>query len=130
MKELILGTKHVQTLTVTQNQTAKAMGSGDLDVFATPAMVAFIENTAKNALAPYLDDGESSVGTNMEVRHLAASPVGMEVTCSVELAEVDRKRVLYHFDVHDQSGEIGLGKHERFVVDSDKFLKKAQEKLV
>jgi predicted thioesterase len=117
------------TLTVTQAETAQAMGSGTLPVFATPSMIALMENTAYRSVAPYLEPGQSTVGTSIQVRHTSATPVGMEVRCEAELVEVDRKRLVFSVKAYDAAGLIGEGTHERFIVEDQRFLSKAQGKL-
>ena len=113
-----------QTITVTEAMTAKAMGSGELPVYATPR-----ENTAYTSVAGELEEGQGTVGTLMNVKHLAASPVGMEVTCETKLIEVDRKRLVFEVKAFDKGGCIGEGIHERFIIANEKFLNKAQSKL-
>ncbi len=109
--------------------TAKAMGSGELPVYATPSMIALMENTAYTSVAGELEEGQGTVGTLMNVKHLAASPVGMEVTCETKLIEVDRKRLVFEVKAFDKGGCIGEGIHERFIIANEKFLNKAQSKL-
>lgn len=123
------GIKGCKKITVNAENTAKAMASGTLDVFATPAMIALIEATASESVAPFLDEGFSTVGTHLDIAHSAASPVGIEVVCETELVEVDRRRLVFKAVVRDAVGEIGSGTHERFVVDNAKFMAKAQSKL-
>ena len=107
---------------VTPENTAAAVGSGALPVFATPYMIALMEKTACNAIADGLEEGQSSVGTKLDVSHDAATPVGMHVTAKAELVEVDRRRLVFH------AGPIGQGTHERFLIMADKFLAKAEAK--
>lgn len=126
---LTTGIKGERTVEVTQNNTAEALGSGTLPVFATPAMIALIEATASGSVAPFLDEGSSTVGTHLDVAHSAATPVGMSATCTTELVEIDRRRLVFRVTVCDAKGEIGSGTHERFVVDNAKFMSKAQAKL-
>lgn len=126
---LTTGIKGERTVEVTENNTAEALGSGTLPVFATPAMIALIEATASESVAPYLDDGSSTVGTHLDVAHSSATPVGLSATCTTELVEVDRRRLVFKVIVCDAKGEIGSGTHERFVVDDAKFMSKAQAKL-
>ena len=116
-------------ITVTANDTAEALGSGSLAVLATPAMIALMEKTARLSVAPYLEEGQSTVGTVVNVKHLAASPVGMKVTCQTELIEIDRRRLVFKVACFDDAGLIGEGEHERFIIDVDKFLAKANAKL-
>ncbi|MEE1114422.1 MAG: hotdog domain-containing protein, partial [Eubacterium sp.] len=101
------GVKGKLTLTVTEEMTAKVMGSGELSVFATPCMIALIEKTAWTSVAPYLAEGEGTVGTLLNVQHTAPTPVGMQVTCETELEEVDRRRLVFRVNVYDEAGTIG-----------------------
>lgn len=114
---------------VTMENTAKTVGSGELEVFATPAMIALMEKTAYQSVAEELGDGMGSVGTLMNVKHVSATPVGMKVTCQTELEEVDGRRLVFHVEAHDESGLIGEGTHERFIVENGKFQKKANSKI-
>ena len=123
------GIKGHKELMVTPDKTAKAMGSGELPVYATPSMIALMENTAYTSVAGELEEGQGTVGTLMNVKHLAASPVGMEVTCETKLIEVDRKRLVFEVKAFDKGGCIGEGIHERFIIANEKFLNKAQSKL-
>lgn len=117
-----------QTITVTEDKTAKVMGSGMLPVYATPAMIALMENTAALSVADELEDGSGTVGTLINVKHLSATPVGMEVTCETKLIEVDRKRLVFEVKAYDAAGVIGEGTHERFIIDNEKFMAKAEGK--
>lgn len=123
------GIRGEKTVEVTASNTAEALGSGTLPVFATPAMIALIEATASESVAPFLEEGTSTVGTHLDVAHSSATPVGMSATCVTELVEVDRRRLVFSVTVTDAKGEIGFGTHERFVVDNAKFMSKAQSKL-
>ena len=122
------GIKGSLELTVTPENCAGAIGSGDLDVFATPAMIALIEETAWRSVVPYLEPGEGTVGTALNVRHLAATPVGLKVRCETELTLVDRRRLVFEVKVFDPFGLVGEGTHERFVIQYEKFMKKVDEK--
>ena len=104
------------------------MGSGTLDVFATPAMVALIEQTAYTSIESELEPGWGSVGTSLNIQHLSATPVGMTVTATTELVEVDRRRLVFHAEVYDEKGLVGKGTHERFLVENEKFQTKADAK--
>ena len=119
----------VQTIVVAEQQTAKYLGSGELAVFATPCMIALMENTAYRSVQPCLEPGQGTVGTLLNVKHLAATPVGMEVRCETKLIEVDRKRLVFEVKAFDACGLIGEGVHERFIVDNQRFMQKAQSKL-
>lgn len=122
------GIKAEKSLTVTDANTAKTMGSGTLDVFATPAMVALIEQTAYTSIESELEPGWGSVGTSLNIQHLSATPVGMTVTATTELVEVDRRRLVFHAEVYDEKGLVGKGTHERFLVEKKKFQAKADAK--
>lgn len=114
--------------TVTENNTAASLGSGMLPVYATPAMILLIESTAAEAVAAQLDEGMTTVGTRLDIQHLAATPLGMEVRCECELIEVDRRRLVFKAGVYDECELIGKGTHERFIVASEKFMSKANAK--
>ena len=123
------GIKGTQEVVVSEENTAKTMGSGALDVFATPAMIALMEKTAGESVQPYLEEGSGTVGTLMNVKHVAASPVGMKITCETELVKVDGRALTFTVKAFDEAGLIGEGEHERFVVFNDKFQAKADAKL-
>ena len=129
MQPMNPGIKGKQELTVSEKDTAKVYGSGSLEVFGTPAMIALMEKTALTSIEPYLDEGEGSVGTALNVKHTAATPVGMKVTCESELIEADRKRLTFRVTAHDEAGLIGEGTHERFVIQNEPFMDKANKKL-
>lgn len=110
--------------TVAAQNTAAAMGSGDLSVFATPAMVALMENAAMTAVAAALPEGSTTVGTQMTVEHIKASGSGAEITATAVLAEVDGRKLTFNVGARDAEGMIGEGVHVRFVVDREKFMAK------
>ena len=111
---------------VTEEKTARAMGSGELAVYA---MIALMEETAYKSVSAELEEGAGSVGTLMDVRHVAASPVGMKITCKTELTEVDGRRLVFHVEAFDEKGLVGEGTHERFIIQNEKFQQKADSKL-
>lgn len=123
---LNVGAKGQAQTIVTVLNTAKTMGSGQLDVFATPAMVALMEQAAVNSLD--LPAGQSSVGTSLDIKHTAATPLGAAVVATAELIEIDRRRLVFSVEVCDEVGQIGVGKHERFIVDIESFLTKTQNR--
>ena len=123
------GIKFTKTETVTGDNTAAKLGSGLLPVYATPAMILLIESAAAESVAPHLDEGCTTVGTKLDVEHLAATPVGMDVRAECELVEIDRRRLVFRVEVYDACGLIGKGMHERFIVASEKFMAKAAAKL-
>ena len=110
---------------VTEALTARVFGSGELDVYATPAMIALAEETALKSVADRLEPGQGTVGTRVDVAHLAATPLGMKVRCETDLIEIDRRRLTFSVRVFDEVEKIAEGTHERFVIDNEKFLKKA-----
>lgn len=125
------GIKGTGRQVVTEKLTAKEMGSGELAVYATPAMIALMEETAYKSVTAELEDGMGTVGTLMNVKHVSASPVGMEITCETELTEVDGRRLVFTVKAYDTKGLIGEGVHERFVIVNEKFQAKltAKKKL-
>ncbi len=125
VKEGIEGRQQVE---VTKEDTAVAKKSGELRVYATPAMTALMEQTAWMSVAPYLEEGMSSVGTMLQIRHVAPTPVGMKVTCTSKLVKVEGRKLVFELQVEDEKGLIGEGIHERFIVSGDKFQRKADEK--
>ena len=129
MDELKTGIKNHGELTVTKEMTADAWGSGGQPVFATPAMIALMENTAWKSVEPFMKEGQTTVGTHIDVKHLSASPLGARITCDSELIEIDRRRLVFHVAAYDDSGLIGEGTHERFIIDNQKFMDKTQKKL-
>ena len=114
--------------TVTPEMSAARVGSGLVDVFATPMMVALIEQTCYESVLPHLDEGQGTVGTLVNVSHLSATPIGMRVWCESELTEVDRRRLVFKVKAFDECGLIGEGTHERFVIDTAKFMEKLKSK--
>ncbi|WP_028318519.1 thioesterase family protein [Desulfobulbus elongatus] len=109
---------------VTAETTAARYGSGLVEVFATPAMVALMEKTCLTSVLPYLPEGFGTVGIKVDITHSKATPVGRRVTCESTLVEVDRRRLVFEVAAHDEKGEIGRGRHERFVIDTKKFMEK------
>ena len=124
------GIKGTRTVTVNEENTAKAMGSGTLDVFATPALIALMEETCWRSVANELEEGCGTVGTLLEIKHTAPTPVGMKVTCESTLTEVDGRRLVFEVIARDAKGVVGEGKHERFVVQNEKFQVKANARLI
>lgn len=114
---------------VTPENTAAAVGSGALPVFATPYMIALMENAASISLLPYLAADEGTVGTHLDVAHTSATPIGMKVWADAVVTAVDGKKITFEVSAFDEAGEIGRGTHERFIIRPEKFLAKAQGKL-
>lgn len=127
-----IGEKYEVTGVVTEETTAKHIGSGGLDVFGTPFMTAMMENAAYTLLQRELPEGRSSVGTKLDVFHVSPSPVGMRVRAVAEVTEVsaDGRTVGFKVSAYDQAGLIGEGSHRRAVIDTARFLAKCESKLV
>ena len=119
-----VGLKYESTVVVSPSNTAATLGSGDMDVFATPAMVALMENAAMLAVAAHLPEGSATVGTHMNTSHIKASPLGATITASAELTEVEGRKLTFAVKAWDEKGTIGEGVHTRFVVDRERFLSK------
>ena len=126
LKAGIIGNKE---MIVTKELCADAWGSGGLQVYATPAMIALMENTAWASVEPCMEDGMSTVGIKLDVSHLSASPVGARITCETELVEVDGRRLVFKVSASDDAGLIGEGTHERFIIDIEKFMARTEGKL-
>ena len=128
MDALSIGLKGLAETLVTEENTAAAMGSGLLPVYATPAMLALMEKAAADSVQPFLPEGQGTVGTRLSVSHLAATPIGLTVRAESELIAVDRRKL--RFSVRAWAGDelIGEGEHERFIIDNARFLEKALAK--
>lgn len=122
------GIKGHHEQTVTPAMSAARVGSGLVEVFATPMMVALIEQTCLESVLPQLEEGQGTVGTLVNVTHVSATPVGMRVWCESELTEVDRRRLVFKVTAYDEAGLIGEGTHERFIIDNAKFMEKIKNK--
>lgn len=121
---LEVGLKYQSRVAVSEDNTALKLGSGDMEVFATPAMIALMENAAMNAVASHLDAGTTTVGTMMKSSHIKASALGANITAEAELVAVEGRRLSFTVKAWDDKGVIGEGEHERFVVDRERFLSK------
>jgi len=119
-----------KTDTVSESNTASAYGSGGLGVYSTPAMIALMEGAAVSAVDPHLPQGWSSVGTELNIKHLSATPLGMKVTAKAELISVDGKAMLFKVEAHDEAGKIGEGTHRRFIVENEKFMNRTEAKKI
>ena len=128
MNMLVTGIKGREEVVVSEANSAKTMGSGTLDVFATPAMIALMEQTAWKSIVPHLEEGYGSVGIRLDVTHDAPTPFGMKVWCESELVEMDGRRLVFRVEAYDEKGRIGGGLHERFVIQNEKFQVKANQK--
>lgn len=113
---------------VAKNQTARSMGSGDLEVLATPALVAMMENCAKSLVADGLSVGQTTVGFKLDLKHLAPSPIGAEIKVEAELTDVDGQKLSFSIKAYDQATLIGNASHQRVIVETADFLEKLKQK--
>lgn len=127
--EITVGMKGEASTLVEREDTAQLVGSGDLLVYATPCMAALMEGAACDAIASALPEGQTTVGTMLNLEHLSATPVGLEVRAEAEVTEVDGKVIFFRLHAFDEAGGIGRGTHKRVIVNSQKFLDKAYQKL-
>ena len=123
-----VGMKGRAETVVTPENTAAAVGSGLVPVFATPYMVALMENAAVNAVQPVMEENQGTVGTVLNITHDAATPIGMKVWAEAEVTGVEGRKITLSVRAFDECGPIGGGTHERFVITVDRFLAKAQAK--
>lgn len=128
---IVIGTKCQLHQEVTESLTAAAVGSGLLPVFGTPFMAAMMENAAQTALQAFLEEGQGSVGTHLDIRHDAPTPVGMTVWAEAEITGVSEngKMIDFHLSAWDESGPIGSGVHTRAIINNQRFLEKCRKKL-
>ena len=122
------GLEAQKTAAVTDGNTAFALGSGGLAVFATPAMIALMEGAALFAVDPLLPPGWSTVGTDLSVRHVSATPLGMKVSARAELLGIDGRALSFKVEAFDEAGIIGEGTHSRFIIENEKFMAKTDRK--
>jgi len=113
---------------VTGADTAATYGSGLVPVLSTPHLIALMESASQTAVQPYLAEGQTSVGVHVDMRHLAATPVGMRVRVRAELLEVDGRRLRFHVEAWDEVEKVGEAHHERFIVDEARFMRRVSEK--
>lgn len=115
--------------TVSEELLAKSVGSGNVSVFATPMMIAMMEEAAAKCIAPLLEPGQTTVGTMINTSHIAATPAGMKVRAVATVTEVDGRNLTFHVEAFDEAGLIGEGVHSRVIVNRNRFEEKAQSKL-
>jgi predicted thioesterase len=113
---------------VSSDNTAIKYGSGSVSVYATPAMIGLMEGAAVNAIDSHLPEGMSTVGVDLKIRHIAATPVGLAVRALAELIEIDGKRLVFSVKAFDEKEQIGSGTHERYVISIQRFIEKAEAK--
>lgn len=128
MKKLSVGIKGTCALRVEERHTANRMKSGTLEVFATPSVVALAEECAWTCIQDCLTEGQTTVGTFIQVKHISPTPIGMSVTCQTDLIKIEGRKLTFTFEVFDDTDKIAFGTHERFIIDTPVFLKKASEK--
>lgn len=127
--EISVGMKGEASTLVEREDTAAEVGSGSLLVYATPCMIALMEGAACEAIAEALGEDQTTVGTELNIQHLSATPVGLEVRAEAEVTAVEGKVITFKIHAYDEAGEIGKGLHKRALVNSQKFLEKAYNKL-
>lgn len=118
------GISYIQTITVTDKDTAAALGSGHLEVFATPALVALMENTAIRCLEGSLDPHTDTVGIEIQVKHTKATGLGKQVHCKAVVTETEGRRIRFDIEAWDEKGSIGQAVHDRFIIQPEKFMSK------
>ena len=123
-----IGIKGKQEVVVSEDLTAKHIGSGTVLVLSTPMMIALMEKTCRLSVKPYLEEGQETVGTHVDVSHDSAVPVGNMVWCESEVVAIDRRKLTFRVVVYDDNGIVGQGTHERFVIDEKKFAQKMEAK--
>ena len=123
-----IGMKGRAETVVTQDNTAQAVGSGLVPVFATPYMIALMEGAAVNAVQAQLAPDEGTVGTRLDVTHDAATPIGLKVWAEAEVTAAEGRKITFTVTAYDEAGKIGGGSHERFIIKTEKFLARAQAK--
>ncbi|MCY6371958.1 thioesterase family protein [Clostridium ganghwense] len=121
------GTKGIIEIVVKEDDSAKKIGSGLVDVYATPAMIALMENTAQTSIKDNLPEGHATVGIEINVKHMKATPIGMKVKCVSTLKKVEGKKLLFEVEAYDEVAKIGEGTHTRYIINEEKFIEKIQK---
>ena len=124
--KIVPGKMAASSTLVSESNTAKAVWSGSLEVFATPMMIALMECAACECLSDCMEEGQTSVGSSISVEHTKASPIGAEITATATIESVSGRRIEFVVTARDNSGEIGKGAHTRYIVDAERFMKKAE----
>ena len=123
-----LGIKGAAETVVVYENTAAAVGSGALEVFSTPSMIALMEKASRELVQPYLEEGQSTVGTRLEVSHVAASPIGAHIRAESTLVEIDRRMLTFEVKAYEDGELIGEGRHQRCIIYAERFMEKALAK--
>lgn len=129
MKNISTGISGTAEITVSENELAVNIGSGSLKVFATPCMTALMEKSTCECLSSYMEDDETTVGTELNIKHISATPMGMKVTAESVLTEINGREFVFSVKAYDESGIIGEGTHKRFLVNGEKFTNKTYSKI-
>lgn len=119
---LVVGIKGVKEILVTDDRTAQSMGSGLLPVYATPWMIALMEHTAFESIQNEMEEGKGTVGVAVDIKHIAATPVGKTVRCESELLEIAGKKLTFSVNVYDGEKLVGTGIHKRAIIDNEAFM--------
>jgi predicted thioesterase len=122
--EIPSGINHTISEQVVYEKTAASYGSGLVEVYATPAMISLMERTCMTSVLPFLPEAYATVGTKVDIKHVKATPIGMKVSCSSELIEVDSNRLVFKVVARDEQDVIGMGIHERYIIDVNRFMSK------
>jgi fluoroacetyl-CoA thioesterase len=128
-EQLHVGLTFEKTITVTESHAARHLAGEGIGVFSTPEMVRLMEECALEGVLPFLQPDQNTVGIRVEMRHLAATPMGMKVTARCTLVEIDRRRLVFHAEVRDELEKVGEGMNERFIVDREKHEQRIAEKV-
>lgn len=126
--EIKIGATYTAETVVDETKIASALGSGLVDVYATPMMIALMELAASECVRPFLGEDQVSVGGHVNVSHIAATPVGMKVSATATVSAADRRRIDFDVVMRDEAGEIGSGTHTRFIVERGRFMEKVRAK--
>ena len=125
---LKIGIKGEKEIVVDASVSAKKAASGEMDVFGTPFVIALMEQTADVSVRPYIENTQATVGTMVNIKHMAATPMGMKAFGKSELLEIDGRRLFFKVEVYDEVGLVAEGTHERFIIDKEKFMAKTEKR--
>ena len=125
---LKIGIKGEKEIVVDASVSAKKAASGEMDVFGTPFVIALMEQTADVSVRPYIENTQATVGTRVNIKHMAATPMGMKAFGKSELLEIDGRRLFFKVEVYDEVGLVAEGTHERFIIDKEKFMAKTEKR--
>lgn len=117
-----IGEELVKEITVTDDMSAKKIGSGAVDVFSTPSLISLMENVSQALLQKFLTEGYASVGTNVNVNHVKASKIGARIVCKSIISEIDGRKITFNVEAYDEKGKIGVGTHKRYIINIEEFI--------